>query len=123
TCALPICANLNVATRVLHASVTSSVDPHQLAPVLTEGAQEWLTQYSWENPPQVTAEASLVLPAWTNRHPDWRAEVRPSLSFAGEFNAEHGGAWRDISVSAAQSHFGYSNMSWRLPDLTVIRPE
>jgi hypothetical protein len=120
---LQVRAGLNVATRALRASVTSNVDPHQIAPLLTEGAQQWLAQYSWEKVPQVAAEASLVLPAWTNRHPDWRAEVRPSLSFAGEFNAEHGGAWRDISVSAAQSHFSYSNLFWRLPDLTVIRPE
>src|SRR5437867_9699 len=120
---LQVRADLNVATRALRASVTSNLDPHQLAPLLTEGARQWLAQYSWEKAPQVAAEASLILPAWTNRHPDWRAEVRPSLSFAGEFKAEHGGAWRELSVSAAQSHFSYSNSVWRLPDLTIIRPE
>src|SRR6266404_3337229 len=68
---LQVRAGLNVATRALRASVTSSVDPHQLAPLLTEGAQQWLGQYSWQKAPQVTAEVSLNLPAWTNRHPDW----------------------------------------------------
>ena len=115
--------DLNVATRRLHASIDSNLDAHRLAPLLTEGAQQWLLQYAWERPPHVYADATLILPAWTNRHPDWRAEVRPTLYLAGQFNAGHGGAWRELAVSAAQSHFSYSNLIWRLPDLTVTRPE
>ena len=47
---------------------------------------------------------SLVLPAWTNRQPDWRAEVQPTLQLQGEFKIEHGGAYRGVAVTAAQSH-------------------
>ena len=63
-------------------------------PLLTEGAQRWLAPYSWEQPPELKGEVSLVLPAWTNRQPDWRAEVQPTLRLQGEFKIEHGGAYR-----------------------------
>lgn len=116
-------AALDVATRALSAGLASSVDPHQLYPLLPEAAQRWLAAFAWNQPPQVTGQASLVLPAWTNRHPNWRAEVQPTLRLQGEFNLDHGGAYRRIPVSTARSHFSYSNMVWRLPDLAVTRPE
>ena len=68
-------------------------------------------------------DVKLVLPAWTNREPDWRAEVQPTLRLQGEVKLEHGGAYRGVEVSALQSHVSYSNLVWRLPDLTVLRPE
>lgn len=116
-------AKLDVATRALLATLTSTVDPHKVSPVLTEGARRWLDQFSWEQPPQVKAAVGLILPAWTNRHPDWRAEVQPGLNIEGAFSSDHGGAFRGVSLSAATSHFSYSNMVWRLPDLSVTRPE
>ena len=120
---LDVRAGLDVATRALRLSLASDVDPHQIAPSLTEGAQRWLAPYSWEQPPELKGEVSLVLPAWTNRQPDWRAEVQPTLRLQGEFKLEHGGAYRGVAVTAAQSHISYSNMVWRLPDLKVTRPE
>ena len=116
-------AELDVATRALRASIASDVDPHRLSPLLTEGAQRWLAQFSWEGPPQVRADAALVLPAWTNRQPDWRAEVQPGLRLNGEFNITRGGTYCEVRVGTAQSHFSYSNMIWQLPDLTLARPE
>jgi hypothetical protein len=41
----------------------------------------------------------------------------------GEFKVQHGGTYRGVPVTAAQSHISYSNMVWRLPDFTVLRPE
>src|SRR5207244_4874308 len=80
-------------------------------------------QYSWHEPPELTAEAALVLPAWTNRHPDWRGEVQPTFRLQGQFKLEHGGAFREVPLATASSHFSYSNLFWRLPDLTATRPE
>ncbi len=114
---------LDVATRTLSLSLASDVDPHKLAPALTEGARRWLAAYAWEQPPELKGEVSLVLPAWTNRQPDWRAEVQPTLRLQGEFKVQHGGTYRGVVVTAAQSHVSYSNLVWRLPDLTVMRPE
>jgi hypothetical protein len=115
-------AELNVATRVVSAGLSSNVDPHALAPLLTPGAQKWLADYSWATPPRLKAEGALVLPAWTNRQPDWRAEVQPTLRLQGEFALEGGGAYRGVQASAARSHFNYSNMVWRLPDLNLLLP-
>ena len=116
-------SGLNVATRALGLSLNSNVDPHRLAPVLPEGARSWLAPFVWDQPPELTAEASLVLPAWTNRQPDWRAEVQPTLRLQGEFKLEHGGAYRGVTIAAARSHIAYSDLVWRLPDLKVSFPE
>ena len=114
---------LNVAARALNLTFASDVDPHSVAPALTEDARRWLAAFAWEQPPELKGEVSLVLPAWTNRQPDWRAEVQPTLTAQGEFKLQHGGAYRGVPVTAAQSHLSYSNLIWRLPDLTVLRPE
>ena len=114
-------AGLNVASRELDAAFATDVDPLKLE-VLTDGARRWLAQYSWQRSPAIKAELALRLPAWTNRQPDWRAEVQPSLALQGEFKVEKA-TFREVPITSAQSHFSYSNMTWRLPDLTVQRPE
>ncbi len=120
---LDVRAGLDVATRALDLSLSSDVDPHKISPLLGEGAQRWLAPCSWEKPPELKGEVSLVLPAWTNREPDWRAEVQPTLRLQGEFKFGRGGAYRGVTLTAAQSHIYYSNSVWRLPDLKITRPE
>ena len=116
-------AALDVATRELHARITSDVDPHRFLPLLSEAAQRRLSELTWDSPPRVKVDAALVLPAWTNSQPDWRAQVQPSLRLDGEFQLPRGAAYRGVSASAAQSHFSYSNNILRLPDLMLTRPE
>lgn len=117
-------AKLNVATREVTFDVASDIDGQKIAPLLTPQAQDWLANYSWNNPPKVKATGALTLPVsvWTNRHPDWRGETRPSLQLAGEFHVVDC-AFRGIHALTADSHFTYSNMCWRLPDLVATRPE
>ena len=112
-----------MATRALDLGLASDIDPHKLSPLLAEGARRWLAACSWQQPPELKGEVSLVLPAWTNRQPDWRAEVQPTLRLQGEFKLGHGGAYRGVTLTAAQSHLSYSNLVWRLPDLKITRPE
>jgi hypothetical protein len=116
-------ADLNVATRVLRAALASNVDPDKLAPSLGESAPPVLAELAWDEPPALDAELSLVLPAWTNQHPDWRAEVTPTLALKGLVQVEHGGSFRGIPISAASAHFEYSNRCWHLPELRIARPE
>ena len=116
-------AVLDVSTRLLDAQASSNVDPHKFSPLLTEGARHWLANYSWNAPPEVTSAVSVVLPSWTNRQPDWRAEVQPTLRLDGHFKVNHGGAYQQVPFTTAESHFSYSNMFWRMPDLTATRPE
>jgi len=118
-----VCAGLDVATRELGLRFSSALDPHKIAPLLSESAQRSLALLSWQEPPQLKGSLSLVLPAWTNRQPAWSAEVLPTLRLEGECRLEHGGAYRDVAVSAVQAHVLYSNRVWRVPDLKIARPE
>jgi hypothetical protein len=115
--------SLDVATRALSLRFTSDVDPHSLAPALSEDIRNALESVSWAEPPKLKGDLRLVLPAWTNREPDWRAEVQPTVQLRGELKLEHGGAYRAVEASAVQSQVAYSNLVWRLPDLTILRPE
>ncbi|MGO9203766.1 MAG: AsmA-like C-terminal region-containing protein [Limisphaerales bacterium] len=116
-------AALNVATRAVQAQVTSDADLRQLVSLMPEGAAQWAAQVAWNQPPSLSANVELVLPAWTNREPDWRAEIQPTLRVDGQFQAGRGGAFKGVFVSSAQSHFSCSNQCWRLPDLLITRPE
>lgn len=117
-------AQVNVTNRLMTFHVKSDFDPQKVSQLLTPMAQNWLSYYSWQNPPDVSASGSMTLPAavWTNRHPDWRGELRPTLRLDGEFHVVDG-SFRGIHALTADSHFSYSNMCWRLPDLVALRPE
>ncbi len=116
-------ALLNVATRLVTFSATSDFDAQKAMPLLTPDGQRWLTQYTWKKPPLAHATGIATLAAWTNTAPDWRGEVGPTLSLAGDFKAVDGGAFRGVPVIFAQSHFNYTNRVWDLPDLIARRPE
>ena len=118
-----ISAGLDTATRLLKATVSSEIDPHGLAPALPEAVRSWLAQLEWTTPPRFQGQLALVLPDWTNRQPDWLAEVRPTLSFDGDFHLDHGGAFKRMAISSAQAHVACSNLVWHLSDLIVTRPE
>lgn len=115
-------ADLNVATRKLTFSTDSDFDIQKLSALLSPGARHWLSDYSWRKPPELQGEGELVLPAWTNRHPDWRREVKPTLKLGGHVHLEEA-AFREVPVGTVDSSFNYSNEVWHLPDLTVTRPE
>ncbi len=115
-------AALDVATRAVIFDGTSSFDAQKALPLLTEGGRQWLSQYSWTDPPLAHATGTVVLPEWTNRQPDWRGEVLPTLQLRGDVKAGEA-AFRNVPVSSAAFHFTYSNMIWNLPDLVAERPE
>jgi hypothetical protein len=115
-------ARLNVSNRELQGQVTLNFDLHQIAPLLPTNTQQWLQKYTWETSPQVEAQARMILPAWTNPQLDWQRGVLPTLWLDGNFQAGSG-SFRTIPVVAARSHFSFSNLVWRLPDLIVDRPE
>ncbi len=119
---LNVHASVNVATRALAFGGTSDFDAQKISPFLTEGGRHWIQQFSWDKPPFAEGDGSLVLPAWTNRQPDWRGEVLPTLSLQGDFKADNA-AFREVPVISAHSHFSFTNMAWNLPDLVAVRPE
>jgi hypothetical protein len=115
-------AQLDVVSREASFNLTSSFDVQQIGTLLTEKARRWLGKYSWVEPPRVRGRGCVVLPAWTNREPDWRGEVWPTLRLAGEF-AVTNGAYLGLAADWAHSHVTYTNLLWSLPDLEVGRPD
>ena len=115
-------AKLDVGTRAVGFNVISDFDGQKIAPLLTPMARDWLANYSWNNPPHIQTGGALILPAsvWTNRQPDWRGELRPTLRLNGQFQVVDG-AFRGVRALTAESHFSYSNLCWRLPDLVARR--
>ena len=113
---------LNVATRAASLQGTSSFEVLKISPLLTPFGQEWLDQFSWDLPPQLSGELSVILPAWTNAAPNWRAEVLPSLALHGKASVGTA-AFRKVTASSASAEFIYTNRTWTLPHLRVDRPE
>ena len=62
---------------------------------------------------------SMRFPEWNS---EWKtADVVKTLAISGRFSG--GGKFREIPVEKAESHFGFTNFVWTLPDLTIKRPE
>jgi hypothetical protein len=120
---LALSGSLDVATRLLKLAFASDLDPHSILPVTAERARRWLAPVSWEQPPELKGQLSLTLPAWTNQEPSWRAEVEPTVQLQGVCNLPRGGAYRGVAFTSVRSQVIYSNGTWRLPDLTLTRPE
>lgn len=115
-------AQLNTVSRELRTQAAFDFDVHQVGLLLNTNGQRWIGQFDWQQPPLVRGKVGLRLPAWTNAHPDWRADVVPTLWVDGY--AESGpSSFRGASASGASLHFTLSNSVWHIPDLVAIRPE
>jgi len=115
-------ANLDVLTRRLAFDSHARLDFHQLSSVLTEKSREWLKNFAWEKAPIVDMAGTMTLPVWTNRAPDWRGKVQPTIVLNGSVFATYA-TYRGIATLSANTHLNYSNRVWHLPDLVVVRPE
>lgn len=113
---------LDVHTRAARVRAATDIELQSLHSVLPEPVGRQLQEFRWESPPKLAAEASAILPAWTNRAADWSAEVLPTLRVAGE--VESGPmSFRSLQVNSLRSHFACSNSCLSVPDLHITRPE
>lgn len=117
-------ATLQALSRQVAADFSGALDIQAYRPLLTPAAQHWLSQFGWgaDRPPAFSGSIGITLPAWTNRHPDWRAEVVPTLSLQGHV-AGSNFTFRNIPGDTAAGDFAYSNHVWRIPNMTATRPE
>ena len=113
-------ARLNVATREFRFTNSSCFDVHAVAAFLTGKTRGRLAEFTWTQPPLLRAGGSLILPPWANRQPDWRSEVQPTTRLDGELAFTNGTAFGAI-IDSAHTHFDYSNLVWRLPDLAIAQ--
>jgi hypothetical protein len=91
--------------------------------MLTPAANHWLGQYTWKgSAPAASAVLGVRLPAWTNRQPDWRGEVMPTLTLSGTFEATQV-AFRGVLAGDAAGEFTLTNAYWFIPRVTIQRPE
>ncbi|MGH7976593.1 MAG: AsmA-like C-terminal region-containing protein [Limisphaerales bacterium] len=113
-------AQLNVATRELTFTNSACFDFHSIAALLTEKAHERLVEIAWGQLPSLRATGSLVLPAWTNRQPDWRGEVQPTIHLKGAL-AITNGVFEGVPFDLARTHFSYSHLVWQLPNFAIAQ--
>lgn len=113
---------LEIPTREATLEVTSDFDAREIRHLLSPNGQKWIDQYAWETPPRLNATGGARLPAWTDPKPDWRGEVKPTMHIDGHFDVDEGG-FRGVPVVKASSDIFFKDMIWRLPNLTIHRPE
>ncbi|MDB6026620.1 MAG: AsmA family protein [Verrucomicrobiales bacterium] len=113
---------VNVATRDANAKMISDLDPQKIASLLPQSGQRWLKKFTWEKAPHISTEARVTLPAQINSKTDWKTEVLPTLYLTGKLALE-AGSYQTVSVLTTQTEFVYSNMTWRIPNLHITRPE
>lgn len=113
---------LDADARELLLDLRSEADPREVAALVSTNAARFLTHVTWTVPPRLEARGRVVLPAWTNRQPDWRGEVLPSVSARGRCRVGEG-AFRALAFNAVETAFEFTNQVWRLPDLKLVLPE
>ena len=113
---------LDIPSREATLEVISDFDAREIRHLLSPNGQKWIDQYVWVNPPRFKATLGARLPDWTDTQPDWRGEVKPTLHINGHFDVDEGG-FRGVPVEKASSDIFFENMLWRLPNLTIHRPE
>jgi hypothetical protein len=114
-------ARLDVASREVKAGARFDFEARQLARLLPPAAQTRLNEIQWERPPKAALEARVVLPSWTNRPPEWAAQLMPSLQLAGDFSVG-ASSFRGMAFDSVQSRFAYSNQVWDIPRLHLALP-
>ena len=112
---------IDVVKRQIQIRTDAKLEWHQLAGLLPEQATNWLHQLKWEQPPQLTAEAELLWPAWTNMTPRL-AELQPSLRFVLYCDGNRM-SWKDMTASAVHFQLAHTNRVWELMDVRLEQGE
>jgi hypothetical protein len=112
--------SVDAASRRVSFTNNSNFDLHTVIPLLTEKTRSRLEMVNWTHPPVLVADGSLILPAWTNRQPDWHAEVQPTIRLHGRF-AFTNSTFMKVPLDLVNSEFDYSNLVWSLPNLQVAQ--
>lgn len=114
--------DLHAMDRELRFRADSTLDPFQFAPLLGTNARRWLARARWQTPPQARLHGRVVLPGWTNRAPDWKREVLPSLEGAGQLRmgpcAFDGAEFQGIDLP-----FALTNLTVNIRRAVFTRPE
>ena len=119
---LDVSARINAKTKEIETEIRSSIDCHRIVPLLPPSGGRWLRQFGWDSAPLIAATANLTIPPELPDGLSWSESVLQSLKLSGNFAIDRG-SFRGVSFDAARSDFTFSNLSWRLPNLKVVRSE
>lgn len=114
--------SLQVLTREARLTARTTFDLHGIDALLGPRSRSNFVRYQWSSPPNFTGQGQAVLPAWTNRHPDWDGEVKPTVRLGGRFDVG-AGSFKGVPFDRAESSIAYDGTYWTLPDLHTERPE
>jgi hypothetical protein len=114
--------DLDIVSRELRFAGDACFEFHRIGSLLTEKSRAWIDQFKWSAPPGLQMAGELRLPEWTNRQPDWRTEVKPTIKLDGAV-AITNGSYRGITARRAATRLAYTNHLWQLDALTLERPE
>ena len=114
-------AQLDVETRRVAATGAFDFDVYRIQHLLDANTQRELANFKFAAPPKARASVALVLPAWTNRAPDWKP-VGESVTLAARAETQAGG-YRGATFLEANSDVTLTNGVLRLPNLWARRPE
>jgi hypothetical protein len=113
-------AKLNVGTRELVFTNSSCFNLHALDALLAGITNKWLAKISLPQAPSLQIGGLIVLPAWTNRAPDWLAQMRATARVDGALAFTNGIIF-GAKIDSARADFSYSSLFWNLPDLVVAQ--
>jgi hypothetical protein len=119
--ALDIHAQLDVETRRVAATGAFDFDVYRIQHLLDANTQREMNNFKFAAPPKARASVALVLPAWTNRAPDWKP-VGESVTLAARVETQAGG-YRGATFLESHSDLTLTNGVLRLPNLWARRPE
>jgi len=115
-------ADVDIPSGEIVAAAEAAFDFHGLDPVFTERFRNWFAPYQWRGLPRTTVTGTVRWPDWRNFKPDWREEVVPTLGISGQFHVKDA-SYQGIPGDEAFSDFHFTNSVWKLPNLTLVRPE
>jgi hypothetical protein len=114
--------DLDIATRKTNLKVVSGFDAHQLSTLFPELGKRILGNLTWERPPQLSSEVHATLPSWNSGTTNWFTSVLPTLAVAGRATIQEY-YYEALPVFSTKIDFVYSNSTWQIPALRVVRPE
>lgn len=97
-------------------------DFQRIRHLLSDKGRRWLNQYKFQKPPSVQVQASAILPKQGGGDSGWWKNLQSSLRLAGRFHANKA-TFRAVPLDSVSSSVEFSNMTWRLPDIRIARPE
>lgn len=112
----------NAKTRRTTLAGCFDFDVQRIRHLLSEKGRRWLNQYKFQKPPFVRVQASAILPKQGDGDSGWWKNFQSSLNLTGRFHANKA-TFRTVPLNSVSSSVEFSNMTWRLSDIRITRPE